>query len=91
MTLSNFTIFLLTFLAFGGVVVIFKRHKTAEKDVIIYSLGNKDYLKEDDDEHSVHGLLHVSQVLRKVQDEDDLTVVNVPFPKNVSLTLTMFE
>jgi len=84
MTLSNFTVFLLTFIAFGTFVVVFRRHKNSQKDVIIYSIGNKDFLIEEDNEHSVHGLLHVSQIVKKVHDDDDLTVVQVPFPKNVS-------
>ncbi|CAG9799415.1 unnamed protein product [Chironomus riparius] len=82
MTLSNFTVFILTFIAFGTIVVIFKRHKNSQKDVIIYSIGNKDFLIEEDNEHSVHGLLHVSQIVKKVHDDNDLTVVQVPFPKN---------
>ena len=85
MTLSNFTVFILTFIAFGTIVVVFRRHKNSQKDVIIYSLGNKDFLIEEDNDHSVHGLLHVSSIVKKVDDDDDLTVVQVPFPKNVSI------
>lgn len=85
MTFSNFTVFLLTFIAFGTFVVIFRRHKNSQKDVIIYSIGNKDFLIEEDNDHSVHGLLHVSQIVKKVDDDDDLTVVQIHFPKNVSL------
>ena len=88
MTLSNFTVFLLTFIAFGTFVVIFRRHKNSQKDVIIYSIGNKDFLLEEDNEHSIHGLLHVAQVVRKVNNDDDLTVVQIPFPKNVSTKYT---
>lgn len=85
MTLSQFSIFLFTFIAFGVFVAVVRKHRNLKKDVVIYSLGNKDFLTDDDDEHRSHGLLHVSQVLRKVNDEeDDLIVIEVPFPKNVS-------
>jgi hypothetical protein len=85
MALSQFSIFILTLLAFGALVVIVKKHRNLEKDVIVYSLGNKDYFLEEDEEHSVHGLLHTSQILRKVSEDEDLAVIEVPFPKNVSV------
>jgi hypothetical protein len=84
MTVSQVSVFLLTLIVFGALVLIVKKHRNLEKDVIVYSLGNKNYYIEDDDEHSIHGLLHTSQVLKKVSDDDDLAVIEVPFPKNVS-------
>lgn len=81
MTLSQFSVFLLTFIAFGLIVVFVKKNKQLEKDVIAYSIGDKDFIGDDDDEN-MHKLLHVAQIVRRVTP-NELAVIEVPFPKNV--------
>lgn len=83
MTLSQFSVFFLTFLTFGVLVVIVKKHRLLEKDVIIFSIGDKDFITTNEDEN-LHKLLHVAQVVKKVK-ENELEVVEVPFPKNVTV------
>lgn len=82
MTFSQFTVFLLTFIAFGLIVVFVKKNRHLEKDVITFSIGDKDFIGDNDDEN-MHKLLHVAQIVRKVTP-NELVVVEVPYPQNVN-------
>lgn len=82
MTLSQFSVFLLTFIAFGLVVIFVKKHRNLEQDVVTFLIGDKDFIGPNEDEN-LHKLLHVAQVVRKVK-ENELEVIEVPFPYNVS-------
>lgn len=82
MTLSQFTVFVLTFIAFGALVVFVKKNRQLGKDTIIYSIGDKDFI-EDNEEADMHKLLHVEQIAEKIRNKEELMVVEVPFPYNV--------
>ena len=88
MTLSQFSIFLLTFTAFGLFVVFVKRNRNLGKDVVTYSIGDKNFLDKNQDEN-VHKLLHVAQIVKKVESDDDLEVVEVAFPQNVIIDINL--
>jgi hypothetical protein len=86
MGLSQASIFLLTFLAFGALVFIVKKNRNLDQDVIEYKFGFKEFEDDYDDNPSQYqesGLLHVQQVLKKV-DNNEFTSVFIDFPKNVS-------
>jgi hypothetical protein len=83
MTLSQFSVFLLTFIAFGVIVVFVKKHRNSEKDVITFSIGEKEFIGINEDEN-LHKLLHVAQIVRKIKP-NELEVVEVPFPQNVRI------
>lgn len=76
---SQGSIFLLTFLVITILVVIVKKNRNLEQDVVVYSLGFKEFEQHgDDDEHEVSGLLHISQVLKKADTSSgNLTVVTL--------------
>lgn len=83
MGLSQAAIFLLTFLAFGVLVFIVKQNRNLDQDVIEYKFGFKDFEEEDsDDPKQSSTLLHVKQVLKKV-DNNEFTSVFIDYPKNV--------
>jgi hypothetical protein len=68
---------------FGALVVLVKKNRNLEKDVVIYSLGNKHFLHEDDSNDESEKLLHRQQIVQDVDSKDDLATIEVPFPKNV--------
>lgn len=77
MSLSQGTIFLLAFLFVGILVVVVKKNRNLDQNVVVYSIGFKEFEEEhgEDNEHEVSGLLHVSQVLQKADRSGNITMV----------------
>lgn len=85
MGISQASVFLLTFLTIAVLVVLIKKNRKLEQDVVVYSLGFSEFEETgNDDEHEVSGVLHVSQVVKKAETDGNLTVIHVDFPMNVS-------
>lgn len=85
MGLSQASIFLLAFLTIAVLVLLIKKNRPVEQDVVVYSLGFKEFEETgNDEEHKISGVLHVSQIVKKAAPGGNLTVVNVDFPMNVS-------
>lgn len=82
MTLSQFTVFLLTFIVFGALVVFVKKNRHLHNDVTVYSIGDKNYISDNEDS-DMHKMLHLEQITRKIKGEKELMVIEVPFPYNV--------
>lgn len=77
MSISQVTIFILTFLLVGILVIVVKKNRNLDQNVVVYSLGFKEFEDNSvDDEHEISGLLHVSQVLKKAESNGNLTVVD---------------
>lgn len=74
MGVSQAAIFVSTFLVVLVLVVILK---TKERDMLVsYSIGYPEFEVEgEDDQHDFSGLLHVSQYVKKAEDDGNLTVV----------------
>lgn len=82
MTLSQFTVFLFTFIVFGALVVFVKKNRHLHNDVTVYSIGDKDFIS-DNEETDLHKMLHLEQIAKKIKHEKELMVIEVPFPYNV--------
>lgn len=82
MSLSQFMVFLLTFLIFGLLVVLVKKSPPKDKEIVIFSIGDKSFITQDEKENAKK-LLHVTQVIREAK-KDKLQTIEVAFPKNVS-------
>lgn len=87
MTLSQFTVFILTFIAFGALVVFVKRNRQWDKDVIVYSIGDKNFIVDNEVE-DLHKLLHLEQITRKIKNKNQLMVIEVPFPYTVRILIS---
>lgn len=83
MTFSQFSVFLLTFIVFGALVVFVKRNRHLHNDVTVYSIGDKNFIS-DNEEADLDKMLHLEQVTQKIKHEKELMVIEVPFPHNVS-------
>lgn len=74
MGVSQAAIFIFTFLVILVLVIILKNK---ERDTVVaYSIGYSEFEVEGEDEkHDFSGLLHVTQFVKKADDDGNLTVV----------------
>lgn len=78
MSISQASTFVLTFIVAAVLVLLIKRNKNTEQDVVVYFIGFKAFEESGNDEqHSVSGRLDVVQVLQRAEGGGNLTVVNV--------------
>lgn len=85
MGISQASVFLLAFLTIAVLVILIKKNRQTEQDVVVYSIGYNEFEETGNDaEHEVSGVLHISQIVKKAETGGNLTVVHVDFPMNVS-------
>lgn len=80
MVVSQASIFLFTFFIIAVLVVMIKKDRANQaNDTVVYSLGFSEFEESGNDEdHEVSGLLRVVQYVKKVDDNENLTVVSAP-------------
>ena len=69
MVLTKASIFILTFVIAAVLVIIIKKNRNMEQEVVVYFIGFKEFEEQGkDEEHEVSGQLHVTQVVKKLED-----------------------
>jgi Ca2+/Na+ antiporter len=77
MALSKFSIILLTLIVYLVLMIIVKRNRDHHEKVVVYSIGQTEFeTSTNDNNFPVFGVLHIEQVLKKVDGGGNLTVVN---------------
>lgn len=76
MTISQVSIFMLTFLVAAVLVILIKSHRNLERDIVVYFIGHKDFENPNEELYSESGKLHVTQVVQKVEGIGNLTAVS---------------
>lgn len=71
-------------------MVFVKKNRHLHNDVTVYSIGDKNFLSDNEDT-DMHKMLHLEQITRKIKDEKELMVIDVPFPYNVRYFYAFWE
>lgn len=78
MALSRASIFVLTFLVAFVLVILIRKNRNWEQDVVVYFIGYREFEEQGNDEqHAISGQLHVAQLIKQPDDDGNLTVVNI--------------
>lgn len=81
MALSKFSIFLLTLIVYLLLLIVVKRTREHQEKVLVYSIGQAEFESSKNDHHYVmQGLLHIEQVVQKVDGSGNLSVVRFNLP-----------
>ena len=84
MAVSQAFIFFSTFAAMLVLILLMKKQRNLEENVVVYSVGDPKFEdKPPDSKYEQTGLLHVSEVMKKVNEPGELVVHHEPFPQNV--------